>query len=232
MTKTLFGLPVRDIEHRDTLIEKFKKYVEVTESGCWEWRAAATPGGYGNLYIDGIPSPHAAHRKSYELFVDEIPEGLLICHRCDNPKCIRPNHLFVGTQKDNQIDSANKGRKHTQLHGHSDIAKRKIGDASKAMWADNEFKKSRVGKMHHFYGKSHSEASRKIMGTKSKTAARTRLEFAKAEQTGVCGGVSIAEARKILEDTRSQRLIAKEYGVSQPYISDIKNRKTWHFRDD
>jgi hypothetical protein len=76
--------------------------------GCWEWPGTRNWYGYGQLQIDGRTL--RAHRVSWERHVGPIPPGLFVLHRCDNPPCVRPDHLFLGTQADNMADKMRKGR--------------------------------------------------------------------------------------------------------------------------
>lgn len=78
--------------------------------GCWEWMGYRDPRGYGRLSRSAWSSPRLAHRYSWELTLGEIPDGLYVCHHCDNPPCVNPDHLFVGTARDNNDDKLSKGR--------------------------------------------------------------------------------------------------------------------------
>jgi len=77
-------------------------------SGCWLWIGGCTDRGYGNMRFDG--KNLGAHRMSWKRHNGPIPPGGVICHRCDTPSCINPDHLFLGIQADNIKDAAAKGR--------------------------------------------------------------------------------------------------------------------------
>lgn len=81
---------------------------KINSAGCWEWLKAKAGNGYGVISFN--QKMHYSHRVSYRFFVGEIPPSMNVLHRCDNPSCVNPEHLFLGTQKDNVADMIKKGR--------------------------------------------------------------------------------------------------------------------------
>ncbi len=84
----------------------------IPEHTCWEWVGTKNQKGYGVGWFNGRLM--LAHRYSYEIHLGKIPDGLHACHRCDNPGCCRPSHIFLGTNLDNRRDSQAKGRMRNQ----------------------------------------------------------------------------------------------------------------------
>lgn len=101
---------------RGTISERFWPKVNIAgKDECWTWNASKDNHGYGKMSGPVGSSPLRAHRVSWEIHNGKIPEGLVVCHKCDNPPCVNPAHLFVGTQKDNTLDASRKGRVHGDL---------------------------------------------------------------------------------------------------------------------
>jgi hypothetical protein len=94
-----------------SLIDRFWEHVEITDD-CWIWNGASSRNGYGELsnYSDGKHSQVATHRLSWELHNGSIPVGMCVLHKCDNPPCVNPSHLYLGTKKDNSRDCIQRGR--------------------------------------------------------------------------------------------------------------------------
>lgn len=100
----------KDFHRHISLDQRLWGRIQVSPTGCWEFMGARTPKGYGRIGLDG--QYWQAHRLAWTLKRGPIPNGLglQVCHRCDNPPCINPDHLFLGTNADNCRDRHSKGR--------------------------------------------------------------------------------------------------------------------------
>ena len=95
---------------KKTLAERFWTKVNKTDT-CWLWTRSLTIHGYGKIGETTTGRTLAAHRVSWELEYGPIPEGMSILHKCDTPACVRPSHLFLGSQVENMKDMTQKGRR-------------------------------------------------------------------------------------------------------------------------
>lgn len=93
-----------------TPLERFTERYETNSDGCWIWIGSSRrdPMGYGQFAIG--KKNYSAHRVAYLLFRGDIPAGMCVCHRCDRPLCVNPDHLFLGTHQENATDRDRKGR--------------------------------------------------------------------------------------------------------------------------
>lgn len=147
---------------------RFTMSWEPDVAGCWNWQGKLSPGGYGRIGVDG--KTLRAHRYSWMLTNGDIPEGMVVCHSCDNPRCVNPTHLFLGSIADNVADCVGKGRN------------------------------ARGEKL------AHPRARGEHNGNSRLTAQQVNA---------------------IISDERSQRVIARQFGVSQAAISKIKRGEMW-----
>jgi hypothetical protein len=122
-------MPSGVYERKKNPVEKrfWSKINKDTESGCYEWKGNLDKNEYGRFKVNY--KDVRAHRFSYELHHGEIPEGMLVLHSCDNPKCVNPNHLSIGTHKENMLDRNNKNRQYKpkgSLHHNSKLTEEKV----------------------------------------------------------------------------------------------------------
>jgi hypothetical protein len=89
------------------LLMRWASRVEIGD-GCWGWHGSTNDKGYPHLKVAG--TVELAHRVGYRLLVGPIPAGMFLCHHCDNPGCVKPGHMFIGTHDDNMRDMVSKGR--------------------------------------------------------------------------------------------------------------------------
>lgn len=178
--------------------EQLEAYV-VTESGCWNWTKSVSMDGYGKLKRNGITL--RAHRVFYEAHVGPIMDGLHVLHRCDNPLCVNPEHLFLGTRSDNMQDMNQKGRR---VDGHKTKPESVLR-----------------GEHHHRYGKGMPEKCAEALRKANVGRALSNTHKEKLSS------LTVEQVLAIRADTRSQSVIAKDYGIGQMTVSRIKRRIRW-----
>jgi hypothetical protein len=101
----------------DDIARFHSKYAKSDEGGsCWNWTGTIVGRGHGQFYFGG--KRHLAHRVSLKLSGADVPDGMMVCHKCNNPKCVNPSHLYVGTALDNARDSIRAGTFYFPHPGH------------------------------------------------------------------------------------------------------------------
>lgn len=89
-------------------VNKERRKKKGSSSRCWEWTGLPQKSGYCRIRINS--NYRRVHQVSWEMHFGKIPDGMCVCHKCDNKICVNPSHLFLGTNRDNQIDKVSKGR--------------------------------------------------------------------------------------------------------------------------
>lgn len=101
------------LENASIIKELLQNKIFITETGCWQWKGNKS-GRYASFKVGKIN--YSAHRLSYRIYKGEIPDKMYVCHSCDNPPCINPHHLWIGSAKDNNNDRDRKGHTASNLH--------------------------------------------------------------------------------------------------------------------
>lgn len=112
---------------------------------CWEWTGSRMPSGYGRIAFNG--RQEYTHRLAYELTNGPIPDGMCVCHTCDNPPCCNPAHLWLGTMTDNIADRHAKGRtaRHSRVfHGATKIPQSAVEEIRR-LWSTGQYTKKEIG---------------------------------------------------------------------------------------
>lgn len=140
------------------IASRFWKHVKKTKT-CWIWTASKFKTGYGQIRaIEGSPQRNVkAHRLSWELHNGPIPNGMFICHSCDNPACVRPDHLWLGNNQTNMADRQKKGR------------------TAKGENSGHVLTEKQVKEMRKRYPKESQRGLAKIFGVSSETARKAIL---------------------------------------------------------
>jgi hypothetical protein len=195
------------MDQRPKLAKRFLKYVDLSDlHGCWAWTGSLQH-GYGQLNLKSLSTgkwaPVRANRIAYALFRGRVPEGLHVLHSCDNPKCVRSDHLHLGTDKDNMQEASQRGRIASgDRHGtrtHRDVYLRALEKARESLPnGDDHWMRRRPG----------CQKGSKNYGSK--------LNEEKAR-----------EIKDRLSGGESQVSIARDYGVHPGTVGHISQGRTW-----
>jgi transposase len=186
----------------DYLLDRVRR----SSRGCWEWQRGRHRQGYGQ-FTNKAGKTVLAHRVSYEHFCGPIPVGIKVCHECDNPACINPVHLFLGTQLQNMADCAAKGRR---LKAWSKEERETAVEMRK-----NGVPLCDVAK--------HFNVSEATVARNIKIGKGRSLKHGKAK-------LSISQIEGVRSDEKAgitRRELTKKYGVSRSTINKIITGRSW-----
>lgn len=182
------------------LKERFFSHINKREdTGCWEWTGSDNNKGYGTITIQGVKK--STHRLSWELHNGPIPDNMCVCHKCDNPPCCNPDHLFLGTKKDNMHDCSEKNRA-------------KGGGLSGELHPMY----GRRGELSPIYGRKHAEESKVIMSDKARGEKNSSAKLTENDVIAI---------RQMVESGSSYPQIASIFNVSTASVCNIIKRKNW-----
>lgn len=224
---TPFAVKTRTWEMRGLAApERFGKQVKFTDN-CWEWAGPTDKDGYGIFRgeFEGV-AYQRAHRYSWALHNKQnIPKGILACHKCDNPRCVNPDHIFLGTGADNMRDKIEKGRQRAPKGAaayHSILSEAQaqavLADprAYAVIAADYGVKASTIGSIKARVSWTHLDGE------------AVKNPHARSSNRRGKGTKLTAEIVKAIKaSTEPGKQLAERYGVSPQLITNIRKRRTW-----
>ena len=164
VSKRMLESRYKDYNKEEELAKRFlnsfkKEKGQGPNGDCWNWTGKKDPKGYGRLTRNS--KPQSAHRYSYEYYKEKPPKGICVCHHCDNPACVNPKHLFLGTSQDNTADRHAKGR---DSRGENVYCAKLTDEIVRKCRTDYNNQLYTIGKLEYRYGVSHTGMANAIHG--------------------------------------------------------------------
>lgn len=218
---------------------RFWECVRVTDA-CWLWTGVIGDDGYGRFFLEG--KQLRAHRAMWEHKFGAIPAGLFVCHSCDNPPCVNPSHLWLGTPRENTRDRDQKGRRgrgyripnpvRGEAHGNSKLTNKLVAEIRTRLAAGT----TRQADIAREFGITQTVVSAIGRG-RAWRGVGPAIPTSRKPVGGVCGE-AVHCARLTADDVRairgryadggiSQAALAREYGVTQGGVQAVLARRTW-----
>lgn len=218
-------------KHREKTKEQIQDFilsrVQVDASGCFNWLGSKNTKGYGTLSLYGRNVK--AYRASFAVFRREIPDGMSVCHKCDNRACVNPAHLFLGTQTDNMHDAATKQRmSNGSRHSRTGLSESDV-IAILEMYKGG----SSVREAANRFGIKPQLARNIIKGATWRYVPREPVAIRPFNRHGRLTGTakldeaSVQEIRAARNAGQTLQQIATRFGIDQANVSYICNLKTW-----
>jgi hypothetical protein len=205
-------------------IDRFYLQTEVSDE-CWLWKGGKDSDGYGSMRseVDGVKFDRA-HRFSYAYFNGPIAKGLCVCHSCDNPSCVNPEHLFLGTHMDNQRDMIAKGRQNTPFGEQLPQTKLTVDQVVSIL------KDPRATTLIAFDMRISRSSVRRIKtGVDWKQIDEEPVDSVRpvSHRRGISVTLNEDRVKEIRASEEPYSVLAARFSVSIPTICDIRKRKSW-----
>ncbi len=222
-------------DYRRVVVERVWSKI-VRNEGCWIWQGTYSSYGYGTLNVRfaSRKSLHRyAHRLVYEIMYGSIPPGMFVCHTCDNPPCCNPDHLFLGTCRDNVDDMVNKGRQRRGSQAANSVLSEEQVEAVRKRYSEGGITQIKLAEQYgvtqrHISGVINGRFWKHVGGVdrEKRSQDRNRVRGSRVGGSKLTEG-AVREIRELCRQGELYRSLASKFGVSRALISGIVLRKIW-----